>query len=233
MTPCSRSRSGSTWTCSIWSRSPQIATFATPGTRSSRAPDGPVGDHRHVDEATRVRRQPDLHDAAGRRQRLHHERRARPRRQRGGDPARCAPATCWRAISRSVPGSKISFDRRQLRHRLGAQDRRGPGTPASACSIGIGDQRLDLGRGQAEAGRLDLDHRRRELREHVDPVSRSWSAPNSISARPRATTMKRNLRLDPTIHATWLAVPVVISASVTSDRRRRRSRRRTARRHRG
>ncbi|CAH0327367.1 hypothetical protein SRABI128_06033 [Microbacterium sp. Bi128] len=31
------SLSGSTWTCSIWSRSPQMATLATPGTRSSRA----------------------------------------------------------------------------------------------------------------------------------------------------------------------------------------------------
>ena len=31
------SRSGSTWTCGILMRSPQIATLATPGTRSSRA----------------------------------------------------------------------------------------------------------------------------------------------------------------------------------------------------
>ena len=36
VTPYVASRSGSTWTCGILIRSPQIATFATPGTRSKR-----------------------------------------------------------------------------------------------------------------------------------------------------------------------------------------------------
>ena len=35
-TPCSASLAGSTCTCRCWSRSPQMATCATPGTRSSR-----------------------------------------------------------------------------------------------------------------------------------------------------------------------------------------------------
>ena len=37
MTSCSASFAGSTWTWRCGSRSPQIATWATPGTRSSRA----------------------------------------------------------------------------------------------------------------------------------------------------------------------------------------------------
>ena len=36
VTPCRRSRSGSTCTCSCWSRMPQIETLATPGTPISR-----------------------------------------------------------------------------------------------------------------------------------------------------------------------------------------------------
>ncbi len=36
VTSCSSSSFGSTWTCRCGSRSPQIATWATPGTRSSR-----------------------------------------------------------------------------------------------------------------------------------------------------------------------------------------------------
>src|ERR1044072_1879520 len=36
-TSCARSRAGSTCTCGILMRSPQIATLATPGTRSSLA----------------------------------------------------------------------------------------------------------------------------------------------------------------------------------------------------
>ena len=36
VTPCRRIRSGSTWTCSCFRRSPHMATFATPGTRIRR-----------------------------------------------------------------------------------------------------------------------------------------------------------------------------------------------------
>jgi hypothetical protein len=36
VTPCRRIRSGSTWTCSCFKRSPHMAMFATPGTRIKR-----------------------------------------------------------------------------------------------------------------------------------------------------------------------------------------------------
>ena len=42
-------------TCIIFSCSPQIATFATPGTRSRRARICPIRDHRHVRSANRLR----------------------------------------------------------------------------------------------------------------------------------------------------------------------------------
>ena len=46
---CLRSSWGSTWTLGILMRSPQIRTFATPGTRGA-GPNLPVRGHRQVDE---------------------------------------------------------------------------------------------------------------------------------------------------------------------------------------
>ncbi len=42
--------SGSTWTCGILMRSPQMGYIGDPGDTQQAGPDGPVGDHRHVDQ---------------------------------------------------------------------------------------------------------------------------------------------------------------------------------------
>ena len=75
--------------------------------------------------------------------------------------------TSCRARSRSVPGLKIELDLRQLGHGLGAK-RGEPFDAGQRLLQRDGHQRLDFRRGQAERDRLDLDPRRRELREHID-----------------------------------------------------------------
>jgi hypothetical protein len=75
--------------------------------------------------------------------------------------------TTWRALSGSVPGSKISFDPGQPGDRLRA-DGVQPGHPVEQVLLeGDGDELLDLGRGQPEGLGLDLNPRRGELRQHV------------------------------------------------------------------
>ena len=75
-----RGRPGPAACCS---RSPQIATLATPGTRSSRARIVPVGRSSTASISdSPVGGHADLHDAAGRGQRRQHDRRRRPGRQR-------------------------------------------------------------------------------------------------------------------------------------------------------
>ena len=85
----------------------------------------------------------------------------------GRDDVAMRSCTTCRASRRSVPRSKIisicescgtDFDRITSRS----------GTPLSDCSSGHGDELFDLGRGEPEGERLDLDLGRRELGEDVD-----------------------------------------------------------------
>ena len=99
-------------------------------------PDLPVGDRGHLDQVQLVRGEPDLHDPAGRRQRRHDPRRARPGRQRRRRPARRAPVTSWRALSSSVPLLEDEPDRRELRDGLRAQLVDARRCPGSCSSIG-------------------------------------------------------------------------------------------------
>ena len=75
-------------------------------------------------------------------------------------------ATSWRAVMRSVPGSKIIT----IDEYWGTDLERmtsSPGTPLSACSIGMVIKCFDVGRGETEAGGLHLHLRRREFGEDV------------------------------------------------------------------
>ena len=117
------------------SRSPQIATLATPGTRSRRAGSSSRRSSTCRSATCSSDDDADLHDPAGRRQRRQHDRRRRPGRQRRRDVA-SRSCTSWRAASRSVPGLKMQLDRRELRHRLRAQLVERRRCRSSACSSG-------------------------------------------------------------------------------------------------
>src|SRR5581483_8141144 len=131
-------------------------------------PDGPVGHHRLLHQVHRLRRQADLHDPAGRRQRLDHDRRTGPVGQLGrrlGHPLR-HPLPGLEGVG---AGLEDQLDRRQLRHRLRPDD-----VEARDAVEGLlerhGDERLDLRRRQALRGGLHLHLRRGELGEDVDGV---------------------------------------------------------------
>ena len=147
-------------------RSPQMATFATPGTRSSRGRILSSSDHRQLDQRQLVRREPDLHDPAGRRQRLHHDRRRGPGRQRRRHRRPGAPARAGAPRAGRCPRSKISAIDDSCGTDFGAHDVEARDAVQRLLERD-GDQLLDLGGGQPEARGLDLDPRRRELGEDV------------------------------------------------------------------
>ena len=74
--------------------------------------------------------------------------------------------TSWRAFSRSVPRSKMSV----IEESCSTDFERITSSPGRREVLleRDGDELLDLGGGEAERRRLDLDPRRRELREDVD-----------------------------------------------------------------
>ena len=82
-----------------------------------------------------------------------------------GVTASTRSCTSCRACRMSVPGLK-ELDRRQLRHRLGADDVE-PRDAVERLLEGDGDQLFHFVRGQPEAERLDLDARRRKLGKGV------------------------------------------------------------------
>ena len=200
VTPCSRQPVRIDLHLEPCIRSPQIGDVRHAGHAHQPGPDRPVGDHRHVDQRViGLRRQADLHDAAGRRQRLDHDRRAPPRSASVGVTAAIRSCTSCRASSRSVPGLKISTIDDRSRDRLRAHRRRARDAVQRLLQRD-GDQLLDLGGRQPEARRLNLDPRRRELGERRRPACRgSCRRRRPSCAAANATTRKRNFRLDPTI----------------------------------
>jgi hypothetical protein len=137
-----------------------------PGHAQQALADLPVGDRRQLGRRDLVGRQPDLHDAARRRDGRHHERRRRERRQRRRDRGHPLLDELARAhLVRAAPEDEL--DRGQVGDRLGAQLLE----PVDAVELLLErdrDELLDLRGGVARRERLDLDARRRELGEHVD-----------------------------------------------------------------
>ena len=135
--PASRASAAASITCSegdvVWAQLRRVDLDVP--LREPLAPDGdlgnaghaqqpradlPVGDRGQSIRFTVVGRQPDLHDPARRRQRRHHERRARPGRQGGGH--------LRHPLGHELPGAQLvgaavedERDRGQLGHRLRAQ----------------------------------------------------------------------------------------------------------------
>ena len=77
------------------------------GDRHQPRAHGPFGERRQLDLRQLAGGEADLHDAAQRRQRRHHNRRVRRRGQRAARRASRAPATICRASRTLVPSSKI------------------------------------------------------------------------------------------------------------------------------
>ena len=128
-------------------------------------PDLPVRDGRQVGQVHLVRGEPDLQDPARRGQRRHHERRAGPARQGGGD--------LGQPLGDQLPGAQLvgapaedQHDRGQLGDRLGAHVLQAF-DPVELVLDRHGDQLLHLVGGVADRDRLDLHPGRRELGEHV------------------------------------------------------------------
>ena len=119
--------------------------------RAAAGPDLPVGDHRQIHQRQLVRRQPDLHDPAGRRQGLEHDRRGGPGRQRRRTPLRAAPAPAA-AREEVGPALEDEHDRRQRGTDL-ERITSSPGTPLSACSSGMVISSSTSVGGQPEARR--------------------------------------------------------------------------------
>ena len=126
-------------------------------------------------------------------------------------------ATSCRAVSRSVPGSKIS----SIDDSCSTDFERivsSPGMPLSDCSSGIGDERLDLGRRQPEGRASGPRPSAARTRGRRRPGCRaSCCTPKNIRAAASATTMYRNFRLEPTIQRSIGRFPSRVRSSV-SDR---------------
>ena len=142
-----------------WRRSPPRARSAGGAGWSSR--------RSWTDRSPRVlRREPDLHERGGRRQRLQHHRRGRPRSAARRSPARSALARTGAPSSGRSPRLKIILtdDRSatDLERMMSI-----PGTPVSACSSGIVTRASTSVRREPEAGGLDFDDGRGELGEDV------------------------------------------------------------------
>ena len=104
--------------------------------------------------------------------------------------------TSWRALQQVGALLEDHLNGRQLRDRLRAE----VAEPVHAVEHLLerdGDQGLDIGRRQAETGRLDLDLRRRELGKDIDRASSGSTARRrAIIPAASATTRKRNFRLE-------------------------------------
>ena len=185
VTPWARSRSGSTSTWNCWSRWPQMATFATPGTDISLG--------RIVHSASSVRSicesvfdqtpifSTRLVDESGGRM-------TGGRATAGSRGASAASRSCTscRARSRSVPRSKISTTDDRPEHRLRAH-RLQPRHAVQRVLERHGDQALDLlGRQPGRLG-LDLDQRRGELGEDVERRLRRSVDADDVSTTAHAT----------------------------------------------
>ena len=191
------SRFGSTCTCSCLARSPQIDTFATPGTPSRRgtmvqraSTDIWIGDSDFESTPTISTRFVD----------------DRGWRICGGLETfgrACAcvkrSATTWRALKRSVPGSKTRRIR-ETRHRLRADVPEARDAVEQVLLDRHRDQLLDLLGGQTERLGLHLDGDGGAYSGSTSTgASRSCMTPTATTAAAIATTRIRNRRLVPMI----------------------------------
>ena len=205
VTPLARSRSGSTCTWSIWRRSPQIGTLATPGTRNNLARifQYEIIDMSIVDSVSDVRPIFMVRLVAESGWIMNGG-----LAQLGsvGTTVAIRSATSCLAVRRSVPCSKISsicdscsIDRDRMTSRSGM--------PLSTCSSGTvtSDSTSDADRpsagvctstrGGANSGNTSIG------------ACRSWVTPTTIKPAASATTMNRNLRLLPITHRNNMAAP--------------------------
>ena len=175
-------------------RSPQIATLATPGTRAG----GPGSSSTRSStgrSARRLRRDPDLHHPAGRRERLEHDRRRGPGGQRSAP--RSHPLLDELAGADQIGARlKISSIARAGRP-TSSGSRRAPGCRQRLLQRHR-HELLDLG-GVSPRPASGSRPRRRELGEHVDRHVPDAYAEQHHRRRRAATTRKRNLRLVETI----------------------------------
>ena len=166
VTPCRRSRSGSTCTWSCWSRRPQIETLATPGTPIRRGrtvhramTDCSIGDTLS-DARPIIRTRLDDESGGEQSRRLGHV----GQRVRLSQP-----------LLHELPGAvdvgagrEHEHDRRQPRHGLRADHLDALDAVEEVGLERHRDELLDLVGRQAEGLGLDLGVRRRELGQHVD-----------------------------------------------------------------
>ncbi len=161
----SRSRSGSTWTCSCRSRWPQMDTLATPVDARQAGRDRPAREHPISIGDSVFEDSADHHDAVRRRQRLEHRGRLRHVRQR----VRLRHALGHHLAGPVEIGARLEDQmiRRQPGHRLRADVVEERDADEQVLLDRDRDQLLDLGRREAEGLGLDLDRRRRELGQDV------------------------------------------------------------------
>ena len=136
------------------------------GHAQQAGPDLPIRRHRQLDRRVPIRGEPDLEDAARRREWLDHGGRARPARQRRrhGGEALCNQLARLEQVG---PTIEDELNRRELGNRLRTGDVEARHAVEDVLERN-GDQSLDLGCREAQAGSLDLYARRRELREGVN-----------------------------------------------------------------
>ena len=127
--------------------------------------DRPTGDQRQFRRLDLVRRNPDHHEAVGRRQGLENDRWVCHVRQGVGQrQAFLDHLPCFHDVRSPLKGE---HDGRKTDHRLGS-DRLEPRHPAQQLLEIEGDQALHLLRGQPDRFRLNLHDGRCEFREDVD-----------------------------------------------------------------
>ncbi len=203
VTPLARSRTGSTWTWSIWSRSPQMGTFATPGTRNNLARifQYEIIERSMVDSVSEVSPIFIVRLVADSGWIM---KGGLAQLGRVGTTVAIRSATSWRAVKRSVPCSKISSIWDSCSIDLDRMTSRS-GMPLSTCSSGTvtSDSTSEADspsagvctstRGGANSGNTSIG------------AWRSCVTPTTIRPAASATTMKRNLRLLPMTHRNMAA----------------------------
>ena len=194
----SRSRSGSTCTWSCWSRMPQIATFATPGTPISRGrtvqraiTDCSIGESSFEDSpiiSTRLDEDSGGSSVGG--------------FETFGSGVRLGQALLdeLAAAVDVGPGLEDEHDRRQAGKRLRADHVDALDAVQQVRLERDGDQLLDLLRRQPERLGLDLDVRAGVNSGSTSTgASRSCTMPTTMTPTAMPTTRSRNRRLDRTI----------------------------------